>query len=274
MRCVFGVAVLAICVASNAFAQGNRQQLFSVERPRLPSGGIAAVIEGQPAQPKNWPATFVFRSGGVLCTSTMIGDRVMMTAGHCVANGAKGRFVLQSGQETTVTCTHHPSYDAEQRPPQEKNLTKDFSLCVIDVPLAGFPFERVSTSIDDVRKDVTIRLLGFGCTERMGVDQNFGVLFTGTTTIVRPPANSDDIHVITQGNAALCSGDSGGGAYTEPDANGRRLLIGVNSRSNLSDSSWISSTATNTFIDWALEWSKDKNVQICGLHDTAKGCRD
>jgi Trypsin len=273
MKSVYGVIIAGICVASGAFAQTNPPSVFSVERPRLASGGIAAVIEGQPAQPKNWPATFVFRSGSTLCTSTMIGDRVMLTAGHCLPNGAKGQFTLQSGQKTIVTCTQHPEYDIDQRPPETKNLTKDFTLCVIDVALAGFPSERISTSINDVRADTTIRLLGFGCTERMGADQSFGVLYTGTTTIVRPPASNNDIHVITNGNAALCSGDSGDGAYTEPDANGRRILIGVNSRSNLSDSSWISSTATKTFMDWALGWSKDKNVQICGLHDTAAGCR-
>ena len=49
------------------------------------------LLNGKPADPKIWPVNLQFQSAGGFCTSTIIGEKVVLTAGHCVANQAKAR---------------------------------------------------------------------------------------------------------------------------------------------------------------------------------------
>jgi hypothetical protein len=81
-----------------------------------------------------------------------------------------------------------------------------------------------------------------------------------------------DYDTVTRGSVALCSGDSGGGGYVMFQ-NGDRKVVGTNSRSNTTDTSYVSSTYTEKFRDWAKSWAESKNVSICGIHSDAESCR-
>jgi hypothetical protein len=184
-----------------------------------------------------------------------------------------------------MKCDHHPKYAAGQPPTDAKNRTKDFALCLTETPMEGFPFERVGTSIVDYKFSKSFRLLGYGCTKQGGWDKSFGVLYTVTVRapdeVQRLPAQAEDvdIDIIVKGKKALCSGDSGGATYIDKGSNGFRTIIGVNSRGNEVDTSYVSATATDSFSEWALQWADDKtpevkgDIQICGLHGTAENCR-
>jgi hypothetical protein len=214
--------------------------------------------------PGDWPATLIFRSRGGGCTSTAVGPKVILTAAHCIPDGESGQVTI-GGQAVAIRCDHHPGYGAGNR-------TTDFALCAVtEGEIANVPFEVVGTALAHARLDQTVTLSGYGCLEENGQDRNFGVLHVGTAKVIRTPIG-DDIDTVTSGGAALCFGDSGGPAYFDA-GDGERLIIGVNSRGDISEMSWLSSTATAQFVDWAFKWSETNNASICGLHVATMGCR-
>jgi hypothetical protein len=253
------------------FAQ-NAKPTFSMVRPQAPRGGTLEVINGKPATPSEWPATFILRDGKVPCTSTAIGDRVILSAAHCIENNSVGEISISQNQKFLIRCERHPAYNPIVATGKD-NFSKDFALCWTEKPMTGFPVERVSSSFQDTRVGAKIRLLGYGCTQSGGFDEKFGVLYSGQAKVTRVPASKDDIHMITVGDAVICYGDSGGGAYADPDRRNGRSLIGVNSRTDAITNSWISSTATDAFMNWAMDWSQNKHVQICGLSEGNSRCR-
>jgi hypothetical protein len=217
------------------------------------------------ANPANWPVTFVFRSApNRACTATAIGPQAILTAAHCIPDAATG--TIETGQSAVaVTCRHHPRYPAD--------ISADFSLCQLATPLPapveGFEVVNVNPSSTALGKPIT--LLGFGCLTQGGTDGSFGRLFEGDTQVISVENND---YIVTGGGAAVCFGDSGGGAYVTLDSFGlQRRLVAVNSRGDISDYSWLSVTASPLFIDWAKAWSANRGVAICGLDAGAQHCR-
>ena len=98
-------------------------------------------------------------------------------------------------------------------------------------------------------------------------------LFEGDSAIYQTPAGTS-YYTYTLGGAAVCFGDSGGGAYvyTTPDHT-QRFVIGVNSRGNIATRSLLSTTHVAGFRTWAETWSADNGVEICGIHPGATDCR-
>ena len=233
------VLALLLLVSTRAFAQ-------------------AELIGGTVADPSQWMASPWVGN----CSSTLIGDRVLMTAAHCVSNGGTKSFSIG----TTVyrgTCTHHSSYRG--------NSTADWALCRLSSAVPNVPFEVIATSDQaacSVGKSFT--WTGYGC-QRWGggIDGKFR---TGAVATIRCPSGNN-YDTITRGSVALCSGDSGGGGYVV-EADGKRYVVGVNSRSNTTDTSYISSTYVGSFRTWAQTWGDANGVKICGIHADAQGCRD
>ena len=235
------------------------------------------IIGGAKADPTDWPATFVFMtSHGGGCTSTVVGPNVILTAAHCIADGATGLIELPS-RNINVTCHHHPNYVdgvSESDPNWWEKASPDFALCIADDKLFGFDFERIHKNAPVLSKGQTIHLVGFGCNEVGGTDGGFGVLYEGKSVVQEIPSGSN-YYTITMGGAAVCFGDSGGGDYilSDPPSKDRRVLMGVTSRGNISTVSLLSTTNTDGFLSWADSFAKQHGTKICGLHSNTNGCR-
>jgi len=229
-------------------------------------GSVPSIINGVPQAPENWPATMIFEidgEGG--CTSTIVGAKVIITAAHCIKGATEDFTIALPGTSTTAKCTAHPFFGLGDR-------TQDFALCLTDIVLSGVIYENISASIARPMINESIVLLGFGCISNSEFDRSFGVLFKGLAKVSVTP--SDDSTTTRSEGAALCYGDSGGAAYYNTrDTDRYRYIFGINSRSDISSESIFASTATKNFVEWAIKWSLENKVTICGIHPLTKGCR-
>lgn len=239
---------------------------IEMNKPIDDIGGTSDVIGASPVSGGEWPATRIFRSDDGSCTSTIVGAHAVLTAAHCVDDGGVARTSVK-GRKYRLLCEHHPKYE----PNDPIKRTVDFALCHSEDKIKGVDYETINTSAAFPRIGDEIVLLGYGCTTTGGFDRDFGVLHFGYAQVVRTPVG-EDIDIVTNDMAAVCYGDSGGAAYVEMP-NHQRVIIGVNSRGNIDTVSYISSTSTTEFIEWAIEWAAEQQISLCGVHPGAETCR-
>lgn len=221
--------------------------------------GQLTLINGRPARAGEYPATVYSRQGGARCTATLIGERVLLHAAHCMNNNGAATFTI-GGKQYASVCTHHPSY--------RRNSTADWALCLVSQPVSGVVFEKLASK--GLSKGDQVRLTGYGCTRPGGGGGNDGILRVGDTNVVQIPSGTNYDTVTRQGSA-LCFGDSGGPAFIYRD--GGREVFGVNSRGDIRTTSYLSSTYVGQFQSFAKDWAASKNVKICGVHTDAANCR-
>ncbi len=256
--------VAAVAVATAAAAKEERID------PEL--------IGGQPAPAGAYPASVYAQMGNARCSATVVGEKTLLIAAHCVSDGGTARFSVGANAYTSK-CTHHPDYSHAKWMAarwldgvRAIDATADWSLCLIDKVVAGVPYELVAVDATQFQCQTgkQLMLTGYGCTRSGGGGGNDGVYRVGKAPITSCPNRDHD--TVTRGSAALCYGDSGGPAFFE-EASGARWQVSVNSRGNISTISYLSSTYTGAFKTWALTWSNANAVKFCGLHADAKGCR-
>lgn len=219
------------------------------------------LIGGAPANPADWPASVYMHAGSSSCSSTLIGDRVLLSAAHCMSNGARIRFTA-GANNYTARCTHHSEYRG--------NETADWALCLVDRPVIGVVFEKVATSVR-VKVGDQLRLTGYGCIKSPGLGGNDGIFRIGMGKVTALPSDGN-YDIVTEGPAALCFGDSGGAAFDElPDGN--RTVTGLNSRGDIETVSYLSSVASVSFQKFAKDFASRNGVKVCGLHSSAVACR-
>jgi hypothetical protein len=249
------ISLFVLFFSTSIFAQGQTTPYYADLSD--PNDLSPALIGGSVADPADWPASPWIGN----CSSTLIGNKVLKTAAHCVGNGGSKSFTINNTRYT-ATCTHNPSYRG--------NSTADWALCLVSQPVVGIKFESIATEEEAAcARGVKYLWTGYGCQRRGGtIDGKFRIGMVSTTQC--PSGTNYD--TVTRGSVALCSGDSGGGGYVVFQ-NGDRKVVGTNSRSNTTDTSYVSSTYTAKFRDWAKSWAASKNVSICGIDADAENCR-
>jgi hypothetical protein len=238
----------------------------------LPSDAPAGqVLNANPADRDNWPATFIFKNPiGEYCTATAVGARVVLTAAHCILDDTKG-VIEADKSDATLTCNRHPAFD----PLDWKGRVLDFALCVSDKPLAapkrGFETINNNTALLGIGDHLV--LLGFGCITNVENERTFGTLYEGWADIQSLPSD-EKTFIRTKGGAAVCFGDSGGGAFKYlDDRKTVRRLIGVNAQGDIDTMSSLATTASEGFLQWSADWSKRNSASICGVDPATKDCR-
>lgn len=220
------------------------------------------LIGGTPADPKDWPASVYASMNNASCSATVVGEKVLLIAAHCVSNGGKASFSIGPNRYTS-TCTHSPDY--------RRDDTADWALCVVDRPVTGIKYEVLATEAAVCQAGQKLMLTGYGCTRPGGGGGNDGVYRIGEATINRCPDRDNDI--VTKGSAALCYGDSGGPAF-KVESDGKRKLVSVNSRGDIRTTSYLSAIFTDKAKAFIADWSSRNQLKICGVHADAKDCRD
>lgn len=225
-----------------------------------------SLIGGSVIPQSDFPAVVYsrqYKSNGTVtkCTSTVVGERVLLIAAHCVDNGGKIDFTVK-GKKYAGTCTRNPTYSSSH--------TADYALCLLDSGVQGIKFESINVDPEFVSVGDKVTLMGYGCIKPGGTGGNDGKLRAGEMVISRiPVSRSNDF--ITEGKVALCFGDSGGPAFKMVGQ--ARKIISVNSRGDIQTTSYLSSVSSREAVVFFKGWSIDNGEKICGLHQEAIGCR-
>lgn len=219
------------------------------------------LIGGRAADPKDWPASMYADLGGARCTATIVGEKVLLIAAHCVKSGGTAKFKA-AGQNYTAVCTHSKDY--------ANNPTADYNACEIDRPVINVPFELVNVDANFLKIGEEILLTGYGCTVPGGSGGNDGVYRIGESRVSELPSGSSN-DIVTVGPAALCYGDSGGPAFKI--VGNKRYQLSINSRGDIRTTSYLSSLATAQGKRFLNAWAEKTGLKICGMHSDAVGCR-
>lgn len=229
----------------------------------LPDNIVPTLINGTPVTPGSWKQTVRIQVGNSFCTASIVGPKVLSTAAHCAATGATAKFTLD-GVTYSAKMTRHPDYPR-----------KDVDVClgIIDKEITGIEYGVLPSSVDVAKKDMPIRLMGYGCINPgSGTGGNDGILREGMSQITGFSGN-DLITGKTDG-AALCFGDSGGPAWLEVNVNGTlvKYNISQNSKGDIAKTSYLArwdTDASQTFVKKFI--ADNNNVDVCGINRNCNG---
>jgi hypothetical protein len=224
-----------------------------------PVKAVPTLINGTVADPKKF--TGVVWIGN--CTATVIGPQTLITAAHCTRS--KVSFSV-GGSKYQGQCMYSSEYNG--------NATADYSICFISSPVQGIEFETINTDPGFIAVDDKILQSGFGCT-KWG-KQLDGKFRTGISSVLKTPSGKDYDYRTGRGEdgeAVLCSGDSGGPAWGLDASGERTKLISVNSRSNTTTRSYLSALATPAFTKLLASFQDKHKTSVCGVDGFDVGCR-
>lgn len=228
-----------------------------------------------------WPATVVARVGTGICTATLVGPEVLLTARHCVGNGEVVKIRFQDGSISEGPCTH----------PKDSDASADWTLCRMKPAIVrrDLLYEAISANPDRIMEGTKLTVGGYGCTHislphRIIEDKENPPFRTGQVVVNDLPGHTWPNWILTNGakehgSAFVCPGDSGGAAYlVEPS--GRRAIVAVASAvgdDDMSDDylvSYLAALTTSSAQRFFSEWLKDNiGAKICGRGEYPKNCR-
>lgn len=223
------------------------------------------LIGGRPALRNEYPEIIYIRSGNARCTATVVGESVILTAGHCVKDQGEIGPVEPSRMSEldvefvvdqtvyTAKCRQAPLY----RDQSERHQDHDMALCKTDKLMSVKPAS-VSTTGPEVGDMVV--LTGYGCTSASG-GGNDGVLRVGKAEVIQLPEGNDyTFH--TRDSVAVCFGDSGGPSLLNTV---KHQVIGVNSKGDIRNLSLLTALFTPASIRFMQNFSRNHQVDICGV---------
>jgi len=281
-------ACLLAAVFCTAIPGSAGTLLLKSLRESVNDKGQTVILNGQPADPEEYPVSFQSGDNNRICTWFMVSDQAIVGAAHCVAHETKEEplerlEIVENGTKYAAVCSVSPSY--------WRDKSEDWAICKVS-PAYALPvsasarvvgFEVINTKADRVAEGAVVEISGFGCTAEGGlVVDEYRV---GSAKIYGVPP---EVHVsgsfsptpntikIRQFPSLLCEGDSGGPAFLYQKKNGRvhRVVVGINSSSAIKAGvSYLSSTSTERALGFFRGWSVANKVKLCGLSAESSNCR-
>ena len=281
-RKVFLALLVTVAVGGTAWmlypgSASDRIYLYPIDT--LPAGeptrfetdleGEVQVIGGRPAKQGEFAAAFYFGEGQEACSATLIAGSVLLTAGHCVANGASVTLKLGRGwfaKSVDARCKRAPEYNEEK----SQDLA-DYALCRLASEITQTRyFESVNINAERLEAGQDILLTGFGCIRKRGGGNSDRAYYVGGITIAAYNPQNNRFH--TNGAVGACTGDSGGAAFLQLDDDESRIQIAVNSSSNNEGFTRLASLSSPVARSFLKRWSEEEEVHICGVHSEATKC--
>lgn len=208
------------------------------------SAVIGATADRSDKLHKKFPEIVRLQSDAEVCTGTIVGPRVVLSAAHCA--DLKNSFFVYKGER-------YPVKFALSREYKKKEHDVAVALTTRDIKDAEF-----GTIGSGLRHGSKLLFAGYGCTQRGGRP---GDLRLGTTKVI----GMDEDHVLSfsPGGAVLCQGDSGGPVFLrEGDQD---LVVAVNSAGDIKNINLkvrLDSPLSRGFLKRVADHFK---VAICGI---------
>lgn len=206
-------------------------------------------------------------NGRGLCTGTVVGPEVVLTAGHCVQRDGDQITVELSDRRTRLQAT------CERSPFITQGVDHDVALCKLEraVSIPRFPLIKGRVKVGSA-----VTMMGLGCINRNQSGGNDGTLRIGAARVNAAPDEAQrifDFRVQSQ-TVALCPGDSGGPSMQllRDPTRERHLILGVNSKvtvnnGQITDTSLFAATFTSASLDFFGDFATQNGVKICGVND-------
>jgi len=213
---------------------------------------VPTLINGKPVAAGTWEEVVYIRSSGGSCTATVVGPRVIITAAHCATTGSSVTF-NHSGKKYTAKMTRSSLYPGKDHDVSLGLLTEDI-VSAKPKTIGGI-----------ASKGLGITLLGYGCINEGGGGGNDGILRIGES-VITGFSGYDIVSSSPPSGAALCFGDSGGPAFIADKGEDGAVLIGINSKGNISDTNYntrLDSTESQSFL---RTFATNNRVDICGIN--------
>ncbi|HEX6837437.1 MAG TPA: trypsin-like serine protease [Polyangia bacterium] len=191
--------------------------------PSLPAAARAGAITNGSADDGD-PGVVALMQGATLqCTATLIAPRLLVTAAHCVPDGALpdayfGSAPGDGGPRIAVAAVRrHPAFDPA-------TLANDIAMALIAdaAPAGASPWPLPAAPLDAGAVGLPLRLVGFGRTA--AGDTSAPQKRVGTTTLA---SLSDTELTFAPSPSQTCEGDSGGPAFAT--LGGVEAIVGVTS---------------------------------------------
>lgn len=205
--------------------------------PRASPGDapVAPIHGGAPVEPGAWPSAAALLLDGYLCTGTLVSERVILTAAHCLFRRPPvERVQVVFGEHAYAPVPRrsvlayglHPEYCSDEETCIQDN--HDLGYVVLADPvtdIAPTPVLASQSAWDEaMRVGAPVRVVGFGLSEAGSTGQKREV----EVEISRFSAGGLEFQAGGSGRDS-CEGDSGGPAFVRLST-GEWVLGGVTSR--------------------------------------------
>ncbi|WP_199805317.1 trypsin-like serine protease [Bradyrhizobium pachyrhizi] len=102
--CILKLLLTAVCLVMSLSAEAKAEELVMIESTNS-GGGVVQIDGGAKQDTKNWPATLKYLvAGKFTCTSTIVGERTVITVAHCLPDGSTTRVEI-GDKKFNLTCT-------------------------------------------------------------------------------------------------------------------------------------------------------------------------
>lgn len=223
-----GVAALGLALATSACIPDGSPPLRERTGERASS-----IVGGTPSSPTAFPATgMLVAANRLVCTATLIGPDVVLTAAHCLEPPQFGWLSFTLDPDATdgmsnmidVDYVHqHPNFDPSVDEFIDLAVRNDIGIAILAEPITDVALERLADAAAPVAGGEDLSVCGYG-----RVAWNMGAPVMKRDALVVVDRAEGFEFSTTADDPQPCSGDSGAPLFVD-GPNGRQI-VGVVSR--------------------------------------------